>query len=98
MATAIITKKGYKVIELTPKEAIEELHFGIGCMLVDDMTGDDITDDERVYFIPVLNQLVSRSSFVNWHVRYTYYEEDADYENKLFEQAFNQLSNVKIQK
>lgn len=98
MATAIITKKEHKVIELTPKEAIEELHFGIGCMLVDDMTGDDITDDERVYFIPVLNQLVSRSSFVNWNIKCTYYEEDADYENKLFEQAFNQLSNVKIQK
>lgn len=98
MATAITTKKGHKIIELTPKEAINELHFGIDFEIIDDMTGDDITNDEYVYFIPVLNQLVSRSSFVNWNIRCTYYEEDTDYENKLFEQAFNQLSNIKIQK
>lgn len=98
MATAITTKKGHKIIELTPREAINELNFGIGDMLIDDMTGDDITNDEHVYFISVLNQLVSKSSFVNWNIRCTYYEEDTDYENKVFEQAFNQLSDVKIQK
>lgn len=80
MNKIFMSKTGYKVAELTHAEAIERF---VGTSLIDDMSGNSIPlISDKSYYIPVLNHLVSKKSFLEWDERAKFYESDIKYQDR----------------
>lgn len=86
MARSVKNKKGFKIIAMTPQEAVVKCGFGIyipstrHIVLVDDNTNDDITEEPYVYYICVLNRLFSKNTTRNWLKSAIRYNDDVKYE------------------
>ena len=96
MATIINHEKGFKIIELSPEEAIKHAGFGFGCELVCDDCNEAffIDIEEPLYYIAVLNMVFCKDCYEEWVNNATYYPEDAAYELKRFNYYKELLSDV----
>lgn len=96
MATIINHEKGFKVIKLSPKEALVHAGFGIGCELVCDECNEPffIDDEAELYYIAVLNMVFCKSCYEEWVNNATYYAEDSAFELKRFNYYKELLSDV----
>ena len=96
MATIINHEKGFKIIKLSPEEAIKHAGFGFGCELVCDNCNEAffIDIEEPLYYIAVLNMVFCKDCYEEWVNNATYYPEDAAYELKRFNYYKELLSDV----
>lgn len=96
MATIINHEKGFKIIKLSPKEALIHAGFGVGYELVCDNCNDAffIDDKAELYYIAVLNMVFCKDCYEEWVNKATYYPEDAAYELKRFNYYKELLSDV----
>lgn len=96
MATIINHEKGFKIIELSPEEALRHAGFGIGCELVCDNCNEAffIDDEAELYYVAVLNMVFCKDCYEEWVNKATYYPEDAAYELKRFNYYKELLSDV----
>ena len=86
MAKIINHEKGFKIIELSPEEALTNAGFGVGYELVCDNCNEEffIDDEAELYYIAVLNMVFCKDCYEEWVNNATYYPEDAAYELKRF--------------
>lgn len=96
MAKIINHEKGFKIIELSPEEALVNAGFGVGFELVCDQCNEVffIDDEEPLYYIPVLNMVFCKDCYEEWVNNATYYPEDAAYELKRFNYYKELLNDV----
>lgn len=96
MAKLINHEKGFKIIELSPEEAIRHAGFGIGCELVCDNCNEPffIYDEAKLYYIAVLNMLFCKDCYEKWVNNATYYSEDVAYELNHFNWYKELLSDI----
>lgn len=98
MARAVNNKKDFKIIVMTPKEAIDKCGFGYydeetnETLLIDDNTNTVLNDEDYVYYVCVLNRLFSKSVVRRWLKEATRYSEDIPYELRYFD-AYMELLN-----
>ena len=96
MAKSIVTQKGFRVIAMTPEEAINKCKFGVyeskysRIILIDDYTNEMLNDESYVYYVAVLNCLFSYKTFRTWLKTATKYAEDDVYE----ESAYNYYAKL----
>ena len=81
MANIKDNKKGFKVIQISRKELVEELGQ-YGAIGICDYCNETASTG---YYITVLNQWFCPKCYQEWHHRATYYPEDAKVENRNFE-------------
>lgn len=75
-----LSNQGYKIVELEFSEAIT--HFN-GTSLIDDMSNESIPlHSDKAYYIPVLNYMVHRKSFLEWEKDCKFYESDIKYQDR----------------
>ena len=96
MATIINHEKGFKIIKLSPDEALNYARFGIGYELVCDNCNEAffIDDEAELYYIAVLNMIFCKSCYEEWVNNATYYPEDATYELNHFNYYKELLNDV----
>ena len=96
MATIINNEKGFKIIKLSPKEALVHAGFGIGCELVCGNCNEAffIDDEAELYYIAVLNMVFCKSCYEEWINNTTYYPEDSAIELKRFNYYKELLNDV----
>lgn len=91
MAELVKNDKGFKVVKLSKEEA-SQLGWGIDphghclCMRCNKVIEGDI------YYPVVLNDTMDKECYEKWYNSATYYEDDRDYENKMFNVIMNSLS------
>lgn len=81
MANIKDNKKGFKVIQISRKELVEELGQ-YGAIGICDYCNETAFTG---YYIAVLNQWFCPKCYQAWYHRATYYPEDAKVENRNFE-------------
>ena len=81
MANIKDNKKGFKVIQISRKELVEELGQ-YGAIGICDYCNETASTG---YYIAVLNQWFCPKCYQEWYHRATYYPEDAKVENRNFE-------------
>lgn len=96
MAKIINHEKGFKIIELSPEEALKHAGFGIGIKLVCDNCNNPffIDDKLKLYYIAVLNMVFCKDCYEKWINNATYYPEDAAYELNHFNWYKELLNDV----
>lgn len=83
MKKLFIGKSRYKVVEFSIDQVINVFP---NSPLIDDMNGKSIPlQSETAFFIPVLNHLVSRQSFLEWDSQATYHRSDEVYQDRNIE-------------
>lgn len=96
MAIIINHKKGFKIIKLSPEEALVNAGFGIGIELVCDNCNKAffIDDEEPLYYIAVLNMVFCKDCYEEWVNNATYYPEDSAIELKRFNYYKELLNDI----
>lgn len=96
MAKIINHEKGFKIIELSPAEAIYIAGFGVGYELVCDNCNKafSMNDKAQLYYISVLNMVFCKDCYEEWVNNATYHPEDAAYELNHFNYYKELLSDV----
>lgn len=85
MARRVQNNKGFLIIEMTPKEAIEICGFGWCGALVCDDCNTPINNNNYIYYIAVLSRVFCKECYEDWASTATRYDEDIDYETEKFE-------------
>lgn len=90
MAKSVTNEKGFLVIAMTPKEAIDKCKFGVyeakygKIILIDDNSNELLNDETYVYYVAVLNCLFGYKTFCDWLKTATRYAEDEVYEEAAY--------------
>lgn len=82
MAKKIKNNKGFYVIEMSVKEAIDICEFGAFGEIICDECNKLLDKNEKVYYVPVLNHAMCEDCFNDWINHATRYEEDTPYEKR----------------
>lgn len=101
MARNVINEKGFKIIGLSPDEC-QDVGFGYQYIdnvedykwcwdLICDNCNKEITDDDEVYYVSVLNRVFDKECLINWYLSAKHYPEDDEYEALKYDTVSNHI-------
>lgn len=74
-------KKGFKIIEALNSE-FRKIGFGTNVGIVCDTCGQHQQDDEKAYYVAVLNSVLCPECYNDWISSAKFYDEDKEYEDR----------------
>ncbi len=95
MASLVSNEKGFKVVKLSQEEA-QNLGWGSDegmiCMACNGII------KEELYFVVVLNDVMSKSCYERWYKEAKYYPEDKSYEDRALKDLFPEIEKKQLYK
>lgn len=88
MAKKVTNDKGFLVIEISAREALDKCGFGYHSLdyseLICDICNKWLEDSNKLFYVAVLNEVICEDCYIDWVANATRYEEDIDFETEMY--------------